>query len=75
MESMREYLARTPTDAESARAAVEPYRNMTPSQRWEAMEELLKALEGFLGERELVRPEEDPPFWMRWKDPSVGRDQ
>ena len=72
---MSEYLANTPTDVESARAAVEPYRNMTPAERWEALEELLKAVEGFLGDRPLLRPDEDPPFWMRWKDPSIGRDQ
>ena len=68
-----EYLARTPTNKESARAAVEPYRDMTPAQRWQALEDLLKAVQGFLGDREPLRPKEDPPFWMRWKDPSVGR--
>jgi len=75
MERVREYLAKTPTDVESARAAVEPYRDMTPAQRWEALEELLKAVEGFLGDRPVLRPAEDPPFWMRWKDPSIGRAQ
>ncbi len=69
----RSALPFVPTDEETAERAVALTRDMSPEERWELFRWLLDGMDGFLDGREPFRPEEDPPFWMRWKDPSLGR--
>lgn len=68
-----EYARAVPTDEETARRAVEPCRDMTPQQRWEAFAALLREMEGLLDGREPWRGDDDGPFWRYWVDPLHGR--
>lgn len=61
------------TDAESARRAVEPYRNMTPSERLQAQSVLNARLDVLLAGRMPERDDGEPPFWMLWQDPLGAR--
>ena len=71
--SFDEYVRAVPTDEESARRAVEPYRHMTPQQRWEAFAALLRQVDELLDGREPYRGDADDPFWRYWVDPCHGR--
>jgi hypothetical protein len=62
-----------PTDEETARRSVAPYLEMTPAERLEVFGSLLADMDVLLAGRMPVEAPEDPPFWMRWKDPSIGR--
>ncbi len=64
---------RIPTDEETAERAIAATRHMTPDERWELLRWLLDGMDALLEGRKPFRPEEDPPFWMRWKDPTLGR--
>lgn len=64
---------RVPTDVETAERAVADYRAMTPQERLEVFRWLLAGMDDLLDGREPFRFEDDPPFWQRWKDPSLGR--
>ena len=71
--SFEEYLAKVPTDRESAERAVAPYRDMTPAERFEALAKLLEEVAAILGDREPAGDGEPFPFWRHWMDPSLGR--
>jgi hypothetical protein len=62
-----------PTDEETARRSVAPYLDMTPEERLLVFASLLADMDVLLDGREPVEAPEDPPFWMRWKDPCLGR--
>ncbi len=62
-----------PSDEETAERAVARYRSMTPSERIEALRDLLRDMDVLLDGRVPPRVEDDPPFWRRWQDPNVGR--
>jgi len=62
-----------PTDEETARKSVAPYLDLTPVERLEVLASLLHDMDVLLNGRMPVEAPEDPPFWMRWKDPSIGR--
>ncbi len=66
------YLSAGPTDVETARAAVAPYRNMTPQERLEALAALLGEMDAILAGRLPVRSPEDLELWRHWKDPLLG---
>ncbi len=71
--SFDEYARAVPTDEETARKAVEPYRRMTPEERWRAFAALQREMDGLLDGREPWRGDEDGPFWRYWVDPSHAR--
>ncbi len=71
--SFREYLTMVPTDWESARKAVAPYRDMTPAECFVELGALLAELETILGDRNPAGDGEPHPFWRHWMDPSLGR--
>ena len=70
---MAEPVLPTPTDEDAAERAVVDGRRMTIEERWEALRALLAGMDGILDGRAPFRPDEDPPFWQRWRDPRVGR--
>jgi hypothetical protein len=71
--SLEEYLSKVPSDEETARRAVEPYRHLTPAERWAAFAELLREMETLSAGRPGARSPDDENFWRHWKDPSLGR--
>lgn len=62
-----------PTDEETARRSVAPYLDLTPAERLDVFASLLHDMDVLLNGRMPVEAPEDPPFWRRWKDPSLGR--
>jgi len=67
------YLRVTPTDEETARAAVRPYKGLTPRAKLEALAALLREMDALLaGRRPRVAPD-DAEFWRHWTDPARGR--
>jgi hypothetical protein len=71
--TLADYLRRAPTDEESARRAVAPYRGLDSVARLEALASLLGAMDALLRGRRPVRSPDDRAFWRHWKDPSLGR--
>ena len=71
--STARYLDAAPTDEETARRDVLPYRNLDTTARLEAMAALLRSMDTLLGGREPLRAPEDEEFWRHWRDPSLGR--
>ena len=71
--SVAEYLAKTPTDEQTARRAVAPYRPLTPAERWSAFAALLAGMDALLDGRAPWRDDRFEPFWRHWKDASFGR--
>jgi hypothetical protein len=67
------YEALAPGDAEWARRAVEPYARMTPSERLRALAALNGWVDSLLGGRAPEDADGERPFWMHWRDPSLGR--
>jgi hypothetical protein len=68
MLTVAEWLARRPTQAESVRDEVEPFRHMTPEERLEWFVKLQKSMDAFV---RLQGPMPDPPeddFVKRWRD-------
>ncbi|MEN8148247.1 MAG: hypothetical protein ABFS86_00405 [Planctomycetota bacterium] len=66
-------LATRPTDEETARAAVAPYRSLDAAARLEALASLLRDMDTLLDGRMPVRSPDDENFWRHWMDPSLGR--
>lgn len=71
--AVREWLAALPTEEECIRASVEPYRHMTPEQRWEAFRALQRSMDVLLAGRPPIREDGEHPIWMHWMDSSLGR--
>jgi hypothetical protein len=70
---VEEYLSRTPSDEETARRAVEPYRDMSVTERFAALAELLREMDALLAGRMPLRTPDDEDFWRHWVDPTRGR--
>lgn len=70
--SLKDYLAKAPTGAESVRESVDAMRHLTPDERLKALDRWMTEILAILGDRE---PAAEPglPFWRHWKDPSLGR--
>ena len=66
------YLGATPSDEETARRTVEPYRDLDPGARLEALATLLRGMDTLLGGRTPFRAPDDVAFWRHWKDPFHG---
>jgi hypothetical protein len=71
--TVAEWLALAPSAEESAERDVAPYRDLTPQERWEVFESLLRDMDVLLAGRMPVEIDDDPPFWRRWGDPPLGR--
>lgn len=67
------YESLAPGDAEWARRAVEPYAAMSPAERLRALAALNGWVDALLSGRAPEREDGERPFWMHWKDPSLGR--
>ena len=67
------YIAAAPSDDEWARRAVEPYAHMTPAERLRALSVLNGWVDAMLAGRLPETEDGELPFWMHWKDPSLGR--
>jgi len=70
--SIARYLEAAPTDEETARRAVDPYREMDVTARLDALADLLRGMDALLDGRLPVRPSGEE-LWRRWGDPSRGR--
>lgn len=66
------YLRSRPSDEESARSAVRPYRTLDPASRLEALAELLRSMDVLLRGRHPAASPDDVSFWRYWTDPSLG---
>jgi hypothetical protein len=62
-----------PTDEETARAAVAPWRSLDARARIEALTSLLRDMDTLLDGRMPVRSPDDENFWRHWMDASLGR--
>ena len=71
--SLAEYLARAPSNVETARRAVEPYRRLTPDERWKAFLELQREVELLLNGRSLWRDDAETLLWRHWMDSMPSR--
>ena len=72
MLSIAEWLARRPSDVDSVREEVEPFRHLTPDERLEWFVKLQKSMDAFVRLRGPARDIEDDDFWRRWRDPLHG---
>jgi hypothetical protein len=70
---VEDYLSRTPSDEETARRAVEPYRDMSVTERFAALTEILAEMDAILAGRMPVRTADDENFWRHWVDPMYGQ--
>jgi hypothetical protein len=73
MLTLAEWLARRPSDRETAREEIEPFLDMTPDERLKCFEGLQRAMDVFV---RMHRPVDDPAnrdFWRHWRDPGYGR--
>ncbi|MFV1959501.1 MAG: hypothetical protein ACC662_08835 [Planctomycetota bacterium] len=70
---IKRVLAARPSDEETARAAVRPYRHLDAPARFEALAVLLRGMDVLLRGRRPVRAPDDVAFWKHWKDPTFGR--
>ena len=61
------YMALAPDDAEWARRVVEPYADMTPWERLQALAVLNSWVDVMLDGRMPETENGDWPFWMYWK--------
>ena len=73
LRTVAEFIALAPSDAEWARRAVEPYRDMTPEERLRALSVLNGWMDEMLDGRIAEREDGELPFWMLWKDPLRAR--
>ena len=71
--TLEQYLATIPDDVDAACAAVAPYRDMTPAERWACLDELMRAMAKIHGDRPPIHDDDYEPLWPRWKDPLLGR--
>jgi len=71
--TVAEYMAMAPSDAAWARKAVEPYRGMTPAERFRELAILNAMMDALLDGRPPCTVDGERPFWMHWQDPSLGR--
>lgn len=67
------YLAAAPDDAAWAGRAVAPYARMTPAERLRALAALNGWVDALLAGRLPETGDGERPFWMHWKDASLGR--
>ena len=67
------WIALAPDDAAWARRVVEPYAAMSPAERLRALAALNGWGDTLLAGRDPERADGERPFWMHWKDPSLGR--
>jgi len=67
--TVAEFIALAPDDAEWARRAVEPFRDMSPAERLQALSVLNGWMDEMLNGRIAEREDGELPFWMLWKDP------
>ncbi len=67
------FLRTVPTDEESVRRAVAPWRGMSAAQRLDALAALLGGMDALLAGRRPLRSPDDEAFWRHWKDPDLGR--
>lgn len=73
MLTVEEWLARLPSAEECARAEVEPYAHMSVAERIAVFDGLQRDADLVLAGRPPVRDPADDDWWLRWRDPSVGR--
>lgn len=66
------YLATTPSDRESAYEDVDLTAEMTPSERWACLAELLARVRALRGGRPPETDEDEPAFWRYWSDPTFA---
>jgi len=70
--TLEQYLGVRPTDEETARKAVRPYRTMDAAARLDALVVLLRGMDLLLAGRRPVTSPDDAAFWRHWSDPSHG---
>ncbi len=70
--TVADYIALAPSDAEWAARAVAPYAAMTPAERLLQLSILNGWMDSLLAGRMPEREDGELPFWMLWKDPSLG---
>jgi hypothetical protein len=70
--TLSRYLDATPSDEETARAGVAPYRDLDAASRLEALSVLLGGMDALLHGRQPLRSPDDVNFWRHWKDAFVG---
>ena len=71
--TLAHYLRCVPTDEQTARAAVRPYRDLGSIERLEALVSLLREMDALLAGRPPLRAPDDVEFWRHWMDPARGR--
>jgi len=69
--TLSRYLDARPTDEETARTGVAPYRDLDAASRLEALTQLLRGMDALLQGRQPLRSPDDVNFWRHWKDASV----
>jgi hypothetical protein len=67
------WIALAPDDAAWARKAVAPYARLTPAERLRALAVLNGWMDAILAGRLPETGDGERPFWMHWRDPSLGR--
>lgn len=72
-ETLADWLRAAPTDEETARRAVEPYRHLDVVARLAAPADILRSMDVLLAGRRPVRSPDDVDFWRLGKDPDPGR--
>jgi hypothetical protein len=70
--TLARYLRAAPTDEETARRAVAPYRHLDAEARLRALTDLLRGMDVLLAGRRPSRSPDDEAFWRHWKDASHG---
>ena len=71
--SVAAYEALAPGDAAWARRAVEPYAAMSPDERFRSLAAVNGWADSLLAGRTPEAADGEHPFWMHWRDPSLGR--
>jgi hypothetical protein len=72
-DAVRRWTAMLPTAEECARAEVAPFLEMTVAERLAVFDSLQRDADRVLGGRMPARDPSDDDWWMRWRDPGVGR--
>lgn len=70
--TVADYIAMAPTDAAWAARAAAPYAAMTPAERLRQLSILNGWMDALLNGRMPEREDGELPFWMLWKDPTLG---
>ena len=71
--TLARYLSAVPTDEETVRQAVRPYRELDTGARLDALRSILRDMDALLAGRLPLRSPDDAGFWWHWMDPGRGR--